>query len=41
MLEQKVTEVEEISEVEELSKDDFERLFGDKPLEITDSEVKN
>jgi hypothetical protein len=29
------------SDVEELTADDFETLFADTPLIITDSEVKN
>jgi hypothetical protein len=29
------------SAVEELTKDNFETLFGDTPLTITDSEVKD
>lgn len=37
------TKVEPIvaSPVEELTKDDFEKVFGDIPLTITDSEVKD
>jgi len=31
----------EVSEAEELSQDAFDRLFGDKPLVITDSEVRD
>ncbi|MEU4335661.1 hypothetical protein AB0F59_13620 [Micromonospora lupini] len=31
--------VETASDVDELAAEDFEKLFGDKPLTITDSEV--
>lgn len=33
--------VEATSEVEELTGEDFEALFADTPLIITDSEVRN
>ena len=39
--ETEVLNEETASDVEELAKDDFEKLFGDKPLTITDSEVKD
>ncbi|GAA2481732.1 hypothetical protein [Winogradskya humida] len=39
--EQQVITEEKASEVEELEKDNFEKLFGDKPLTIVDSEVKD
>jgi hypothetical protein len=35
------TIVETVSEVEELTGEDFENLFADGPLIITDSEVRD
>ncbi|GAB7180200.1 hypothetical protein ATKI12_0031 [Kitasatospora sp. Ki12] len=34
-------QVQLVSDTEELTKDDFEALFADTPLVITDSEVKD